>query len=89
MNAHLGDAIANRFAISEVADNGGVKSLRDTRQRHAITHPLEPLIKLRGTKQSIHLTKCILLDTWMQADSPLASWALAYFFNLDIPKEQR
>ncbi len=73
MNPHFGDAFADRFAIPEMADDGSVKSLCDTSQRYSITHPFEPCIELRSTKQSIHLSQCILSDTTVQVDSPVDS----------------
>jgi hypothetical protein len=47
--------------------------LCDTSQRYSITHPFEPCIELRSTKQSIHLSQCILSDTTVQVDSPVDS----------------
>jgi len=38
MNAHLGNTIAHRLAVTEVTDDGRVKPLRNARLRYTITY---------------------------------------------------
>jgi len=82
MNPHLGHALADRLAVTEVANRRRIQSRENSRLSFHIPQFFEPALEFRRCNEAIHFAQCIRIDTIVQRD--LTGDAIRAGFEVDI-----